>query len=87
MALYILTAHDIKVLGKEGVHVLAVCPHLLESNLKGRSQQQIIIAGAVGELGSRSDRGRQFCNILEVGESEVSASFGFVQVHPSIREQ
>lgn len=48
-ALNMLTMQDSKLLGKQGVKVFAVCPGLVESNLRGESEAQRSAGGAAGD--------------------------------------
>lgn len=69
-ALNMLTAQDSKVLGKQGVKVFAVCPGLVESNLRGRGKQEVT---AQGRAGNPEVSGR---TILQIMEGERDADVG-----------
>lgn len=69
-ALNMLTSQDWKVLGKDGVKVFAVCPGLVESNLRGESEQE---RSAGGRAGDPEVSGR---TILRIIEGEMDADVG-----------
>ena len=48
-AVNMLSLQDSKKLGKQGVKVFAVCPGLVESNLRGTSEQAITASGRAGD--------------------------------------
>ena len=48
-ALNMLVVQESKHLGKGGVHVFAVCPGLVESNLRGTAQEQRKAGGHAGD--------------------------------------
>ena len=66
-ALNMLTVQDSKVLGKQGVKVFAVCPGLVESNLRGRGEQQRTAGGTAGDP---EESGRTMLQIIE-GERDA----------------
>lgn len=63
-ALNMLMLQDAKVLGKEGVKVFAVCPGLVESNLRGEGEQQ---KSAGGRAGDPEVSGQTILKIIEGG--------------------
>ena len=48
-ALNMLTMQNSNILGKQGVKVFAVCPGLVESNLRGESEEQRSAGGTAGD--------------------------------------
>ena len=48
-ALDMLVLQDAKVLGRQGVRVFAVCPGLVESGLRGQSEQERSAGGRAGD--------------------------------------
>ena len=71
-ALNMSMLQDAKVLGKQGVHVFAVCPGLVESNLRGRSQQEVT---AGGKAGNPDEAGRTILRIIEGGRESDMGKF------------
>ena len=69
-ALNMLMVQDAKVLGKQGVKVFAVCPGLVESNLRGEGEQQRTAGGRAGD----PDVSGQ--TILRIMEGERDADVG-----------
>ncbi|MCJ1396065.1 hypothetical protein MMC18_008953 [Xylographa bjoerkii] len=69
-ALNMFMVQDSKVLGKQGVHVFAVCPGLVESNLRGKSPQQVTSGGMAGDP---KTSGQTILRIIE-GERESDVS-------------
>ena len=63
-ALNMLAVQDSKVLGEQGVKVFAVCPGLVESNLRGPGDQQ---RSANGRAGDPEVSGRTILRIMEGG--------------------
>ena len=61
-ALNMLTLQHSKTLGKQGVHVFAVCPGLVESNLRGHGQQE---RSAGGMAGNPDVSGQTILRIIE----------------------
>lgn len=66
-AMNMLAVEDHKKLGKQGVKVFAVCPGLVESNLRGKSEEE---RKAGGMAGDPEGSGRTILRIVE-GERDV----------------
>ncbi|KAL9075860.1 MAG: hypothetical protein Q9161_001253 [Pseudevernia consocians] len=71
-ALNMLALQDAKVLGKQGVKVFAVCPGLVESNLRGEAAEE---RSAGGRAGDPEVSGETILGIMEGGRDADVGKF------------
>lgn len=71
-ALNMLALQDVKLLGRQGVKVFAVCPGLVESGLRGHSEQE---RSAGGRAGDPKVSGETILSILEGKRDEDVGKF------------
>lgn len=71
-ALNMLMLQDFKALGEQGVKVFALCPGLVESNLRGGGEQQ---RSAGGNVGDPDVSGRTILRIVEGGRDADVGKF------------
>ena len=71
-ALNMLAVQDARTLGKQGVKVFAFCPGLVESNLRGETEQE---KTAGGKAGDPEESGRSILAIVEGKRDEDVGTF------------